>query len=305
MDNMDNKNNIKELKKKLLEKEKTINYYENKINKLNNELEKYKTEDFIKWRNHQIFKETMKYLEICINYFNKEIKQYSIYGDFFESLLTNSPLYNKTIYFYVKNRNLIFLDGLCEIFRTLELVTNKYDYNLLKIKIFNEEEHYFYSLKLLINDEKINFIFHDKNYLENINSSGQNFEINESGICNIINNSNYNNIKINSLNIFNNLYNLVNKKIEIYNDQENKILIENPEILDFIDLQNYYKNKNIKVLNKIKTKNTECSICFEKDDCLMIKCKHLFCNECIKSHISNNNYNNKTCPLCRSDMKLI
>ena len=61
-----------------------------------------------------------------------------------------------------------------------------------------------------------------------------------------------------------------------------------------------------KKLEKIKMEETleeNCSICMEQieknNDIIKLPCKHLFHEECIKSHLLNYDYK---CPLCRYDV---
>ena len=48
-----------------------------------------------------------------------------------------------------------------------------------------------------------------------------------------------------------------------------------------------------------KMNTTDCVICGEsmKDNCCMLKCKHMFCTSCFAEHSRNSN----SCPLCREE----
>lgn len=300
--------NMEKLQHIIKEQENIIKKQQKKIMEIEQKNEKYCNEEYYKYTNEKILKEIIKYLEICINYINKDTENYSIYGNFFESLISNISLKNKTIFFYVINYHLTKIEGLCEIFKTLNLIKNTEEYNLLNIKLVNNEQIYYYGLNLNIKDYEdynIQLIIHDCNYMAYIDRSSKNITINNYGISNMIDlKTNNLNSKISSLDVLVNLYNLSNKKIQLYYNENMKNLEYHPNILNYIDIQKYYQKQGIEIINKLQTKVKECPVCFDNNECVILKCNHLFCKSCLETHLNNDNYNNKTCPLCRANMEL-
>ena len=183
---------------------------------------------------------------------------------------------------------------------------NKDNYNLLKVKLINNNEIYYYSIKLNLDiDENIEIILHNTSYLMFLDRTSKNFRLGVDSLSSISDIKNNNFFTTNcSLDILNNLYNMMNKRIGFYYNEDMKNLKDYPVTLDFIEEQKKYKSKGVKIINSFKTKKSQCPVCFENDDCFVLECNHLFCTSCLNSHISNDNYENKTCPLCRSDIKL-
>lgn len=65
------------------------------------------------------------------------------------------------------------------------------------------------------------------------------------------------------------------------------------------DFQNP-EERNEEILVNNETDDCECSICYnDKKNEVILKCNHSFCEECIKSWEKIN----KTCPLCRKNIK--
>ena len=95
---------------------------------------------------------------------------------------------------------------------------------------------------------------------------------------------------------------------------EYKNITEFNEILVFNYLLNTPINFDMQIINKInyninrplnitKTISIEqintCPICLSTDSNIITKCNHMFCQNCYKEYIFNNN--GKRCPICRSD----
>ena len=298
---------IKELEKRINEQQNIINKQKEKISKLTMRNEILRHNEYIKHKNKSILEELNKVLEICINFIKKDTIYYSIYGSFFENLFSNLSLDNTKVKIFLEQFDINKIESLCEIFYTLNYIKNKDNYNLLKVKVINDSEIYYYSMVLQLKniDEKIEIIIHDSSFFMFLDRTSKNFKLNNSGLSLISDFKNNNFFTSDgSLEILNNLYNMTNKRIGFYYNQEMKDLKNYPITLDFIEEQNKYKSKGIKIINSFKTRIADCPVCFDNEECIILDCSHLFCTSCLSSHISNENYENKTCPLCRSDIKL-
>lgn len=309
-----NQKNMNDTEEKIRDLEQIIMDQKNIIDKQNERIQKYifknekqKYDEYIKNKNRFILKEINKILDICINFVKKDTHNYYIYGSFFENLFSNLELENTNIKVLLENYHIKNIESLCEIFYTLGFIKNKSDYNLLKVRVQGESEILYYNivLKLPNNEKNINLIIHDTTYYTYIDRTTRNFTLTYSGISLISNLKNNNFFSSDStLDLLNNLYNITNKRIGFYYSDNMKDIKNNPFLLNLIEEQKEYKQKGIKVINKIKTKKNDCPVCFESDDCVLLDCNHSFCNTCLSNHIESNNYENKTCPLCRSKILL-
>ena len=87
-----------------------------------------------------------------------------------------------------------------------------------------------------------------------------------------------------------------------------KKTIEQNEMYDFITLHNMYVKKGYNIENGLKliTLGDSCGICYEKNvKGILLNCRHSFCVNCIKKHLKINENQEKKCPMCRGDLKLV
>lgn len=62
-------------------------------------------------------------------------------------------------------------------------------------------------------------------------------------------------------------------------------------------------NSNLKIIKS--SEDEECPICYERDlFCTKLKCAHLFCVQCLASHMDKLDNHSGTCPLCRGLIEL-
>lgn len=95
-----------------------------------------------------------------------------------------------------------------------------------------------------------------------------------------------------------------------YLNEANNYYHELPQeyLLQFINTQNQLKEEGYNVKHGIKTieLSEPCSICYENHkEGMFLKCTHVFCTNCIKTHLKINPDRSKKCPLCRSDLNIV
>lgn len=303
---IDLKNNyldeIKKLKNKINTQEKIILRQENKIKNLININKNLNNKEENIYKNELILKDMIQNLEIFISFFELDNIEYRIYGDFFEKLLINKSLDKSTINIYIIYNRFDRLETLCNIFYSLKKINNIDDYNLLKYFINdNGLKINYYNLSFLVRDIIINVNIHDMTNIHNYTTTSQNFCITNNGIENLykLGNKNFYSSK-NNLDLLCNLFLLKNKKTNlIYNNK--KI---NSIILKTLSSQLYYEDYKFKIQNSFKYIIDNCPICFENKKIFQLNCNHNFCLECLIQHINNENYENKNCALCRTEMIL-
>lgn len=103
--------------------------------------------------------------------------------------------------------------------------------------------------------------------------------------------------EINNIMSSNNTINNYIVDLSIINNRE--FFIPSSEIINLINRDIISEEDLEKNSIKIETKY-ECSICFdEKEKGILLNCKHIFCEECIKIWIKKKN----NCPICRKKIK--
>lgn len=287
--------------------EKIIKDQEKKIERLTRSNEYYRNLEFNKFKNEMCLKDMIKNLEIFMNYIKNQNLNYKIYGNFFERIMSNLSLNETNINIFVNTSQIQNIEGLCDIYFSLNKVVNKDDYNLIKhFVIENGIIIQYYKLELILDySTVVNLLIHNTKEILNIYSTAENICITENGMYNIYNYGN-NNIysQKTGLDLFMNLFLLKNKKTNLIYDKKNKKLENNESIMNSLSMQLYYENENIQVLNRFSYVIEDCPVCLDTKKCFILDCNHKFCLECLNSHIDNINYENKNCPLCRSEMIL-
>ena len=79
-------------------------------------------------------------------------------------------------------------------------------------------------------------------------------------------------------------------------------------LLDLLKAEEKMSKKGYEIQNgpKTITMKDKCCICYEENsNGILLNCQHIFCRECLKSHIKNTPSNPKNCPLCRSVISLV
>lgn len=297
-----------ELQDKINQQEKIILKQQKKLNQLIRSSEYYRHNEYVKFKNQIILEDTIKHLEVLLNFIKFENVEYRIYGEFLEKILTDTLAANSTLNVYLNYSKLEKLEGLCDIYFSLGKIQNTEDYNMIKNYISDVGVNVrYFKLQLEVDSIYfINLIIHDSvDYLQQVYTTSQNLCITEYGIQSMIDHGNKNLYSTKyQLDTFFNIFLLKNRKTKLYYTNTHKKIVENEELLNCLSTQINYENNNISILNKFEYVINDCPVCLEKKKCFKLECSHIFCLECLNNHIGNNNYNNKNCPLCRSEMVL-
>lgn len=296
---------IQKLQEIIRKQEKKIKKQEKKIKKMSEKHDYYESLEYIKMINHYVLREIVKNMEILLNFINEEV-EYKIYGDFFERIFTDGNINGSCLNVYLNTSKIGKMEGLCNIYYTLNLIKNKEDYNLIRQYINDDGMCInYYKLELIINNSIINLFLHDTCLMYKLDTTSQNICIKNNRIENIKDNTNKNLYSTKSgFDLLINLYLLKNQRTNLLHDRVNRKIIDNDELLNAISTQSYYEKNNIIIENKFEYNVKDCPVCLETKKCFKLECNHDFCIKCIKHHVNNNNYENKKCPLCRGEMIL-
>jgi hypothetical protein len=174
-----------------------------------------------------------------------------------------------------------------------QIVTLKKDKSILLIELFTEtSSKYFY-----FDNEELN------NNIDELNNNPFPININDIPLNNII----YHNIDLNNnSNIINVLNSLITNLNNNNNNNNNNVVIS---INSPNNLQNVVVTTDDEDLgnlhNSILTTDhdTKCSICMssmvKNETVILLKCNHIFHNECITQYLKEYNYK---CPVCRAEV---
>jgi hypothetical protein len=262
-----------------------------------------------KHKNNIYFNIVFKILHKILNYNN--VKEYSLYGSFVENLLSDKKIEDTILNIFIKDHeNMEEYYGLLEILYNDRMILNVDDFDNLCYYSLGDQNIPFWNLEIKLNNynKKIYLRIHAYDYMRPVNNSASNIEINQSGINHIYRMEREDmDSNISGLNILKILQNTMRSETKMYRNKDiNKNLVENQvELFNLLSSQNEYVNNKWSIIgNGFHCIKEDCSVCLEKKIVFELECHHFFCIDCLHSHINNDSYVNKKCPLCRRHIKL-
>jgi len=268
------------------------------------------------------FKEILKFFhsvfKFCTCYY------ISFHGEVIEKILKNENINQKKLYINVEDIPEKLYKELLEYLK--KKLHNKIHhvnhYNYTPLKLYRNKKFY-NNFKKIENIQveccEIKFeiargciiylIFHTED-LDDIVFHSDNLCLNKYGLC-IYNSKVIQNYgkKFDSLIILDIINSIQNNNIKMININklEKRSNRDDAHLFNLIHLQNMKLNSGKKVVKGFTNtldKKTNCPICYKNSantNLYNLKCNHVFCYECVEKHI--NSSENKTCPLCRQDIK--
>ena len=285
------------------------------INKLIEENKRLKKMIIHKSVNEKVLNEKLNVIRFIFSSFEncKDIYNASsiiLFGSFLEKLFYKKELhYKDDLKFYFKIHNYPFPEyNISEPTYALHKffnIINNIDF-FKQFKIFNET----YGNKWVYNVEKNNVkfrvIFYENNYIINKTSFDiQNIQFSSTMglsikyLSDIDINKNITNHNIAFLEVMKSNY--LNRAINLSKKKNIN------DIPDYIDTEDILEEQGFKIVDGLKNMLLvdKCSICYETNiKGLYLKCRHIFCRDCIKKHIKADG-SNKKCPMCRNKLSFV
>lgn len=237
----------------------------------------------------------------------------SLFGSFLENLLYKKHLSQKDDlkFYFLLNPHIILpnnqlcLDPSIVVHKFFNIINNLDFFN--KLKVYKKYDSSIWEYEVKKNNTNFRITFYenhtivDKTFfnIQNIQYNSINGlsirYISEYHINKNINNQNIAFLELLKSNYFNQAINLTKN-------------IAQHDLYNFLTKEDELSNKGYNLKNSTKTTILidKCCICYDTGlKGVWLNCQHIFCRQCIKSHIKNTTTDPVSCPLCRSSISLV
>ena len=228
------------------------------------------------------------------------------YGTFVENYIASKSLDGTTLIFFIHDQ--CIKDDIVNLRKKLKLeIDNQYSICYRRQMFSNAIiEIPYWKTSKKFNDITVNFWFHNKDYINEIETDSQNIIMHKWGFQI---RDKYKHID-NIIEIFENLkshkINLINKE-DLFHFGEIMIPksfeFEYQQIFKYLNNQLHYEKRGYECINGYSKSSEKCCVCFEDETRVLVsECNHSICNECVVGLFNSNMPNRFKCPLCRASI---